>query len=192
MNIPSLRYHINNAQIGMNHSRPNTEIRQREADLRIDVKEGNFQIKTTPGQLEIDQSQAFKDVGIMDVFERTEQFVSKAKGQWYEGVARIAREGNQMMKIENGGNAIPRIAKQNSQPNIKQAGLGYLPSSHFAVKINIEPTKVDINIEPNKVQIDSKTNPPQFKYNRWEIDTYLKQEPFIDIEYIGNHIDKKY
>ncbi|MFD1736798.1 DUF6470 family protein [Bacillus salitolerans] len=190
MQVTPLKYHITNGLLGMKHERPVMGIRQKEADLSIQQPEADVRIKTTPGEMHIDQSQAFQDAGLKDAFERTREYVEYAKSKWFSDLAKMSAQGDQMMNIHNGP-VLAQIAKVNGETPMKETGLGYIPSSHFAVKLDYQPAKVEVDIKANEPIIRSRVNPPEFNFQKWQVQNYLIHKPFIDIEYVGNHIDMK-
>lgn len=187
--MPTILYHIQNGQIGINQSRPNLEIHQKEADLSIKQPAAILEIKTTPGRLLIDQTEAFADVDYKGILRRSKEWTAKAIQEINANIAKIAREGDQMMQIENGGNVFAQIAKADGFPPMKERNLAYIPKDFRHVKIDITPTKVDINVQRRDPIIESKINKPELTYHRWQTDVYMLQKPNLSFEVIGSNLD---
>ncbi|WP_370223782.1 DUF6470 family protein [Cytobacillus sp.] len=190
MNMPYLQTHITSAQLGINYSRPDMKMKQPQADLQIKQPAADLEISYEPSSLSIDQSEALADVDRKGPLRRTKEWVEQARQVLAEGVAKRARQGDQMMEIEHGGGAIARISRENSNPPMKEIGFGFLPKTPFRVKLDYDPGKVDIEFTPNKPVIDSKANKPIIEHENWKAEIYIKQKDSIDFELKNFKIDQ--
>lgn len=191
MNFPTINYTITNAELGLRHIRPEARIRQPQADLEITQPQADLQIKVTPSKLNIDQSEAFADMDYKGPLRRTREWVEKALQEYNSNVSRTAQQGDQMMRIENGGGAIPRIAKENGEPPLKEQGLGYLPKDRFRVKIDYQPAELEVKVTPREPIINSRMNKPIIDIPRWQVNHYMKQMPSVEFETVGQQVDIK-
>lgn len=190
MNMPYLQVNRTDARLGINYHQPNMKIQQPQADLQIEQPAAELQINYKKSELNIDQTEAFADVDQKSPARRTKEWAEQARQLLSEGVSRRAREGAQMMKIENGSGAIAQISKQNSNPPMKEIGIGYLPKTHFRVNIDYDPGEVDVNFTPNKPRIDAKANKPIIQHENWKAEIYLQQKDSFDLEIANFHMDK--
>ncbi|MDQ0269091.1 DUF6470 family protein [Cytobacillus purgationiresistens] len=190
MSMPYLEAHIRNAQIGIQYDQPNMKIKQPQADLRIQQPAAEVKISREASSLHIDQSEARADGDIKGTSRRVQEWAEKAKHTLTEGVARRVRQGDQMMKIENGGGAIPRIAKENGQPAPKSIGIGFIPKSHFRVQIDYDPGKVDIEVIPHEPIIDAQINKPIIDHENWKANIYLQQKESVSFELKNFNVDE--
>ncbi len=190
MNMPYLQVNQTGGQLGINYYQPNMKIQQPQADMRIEQPAAILDINFKKSELHIDQTEAFADVDQKSAARRTREWAEQAKQMLAQGVARRAREGDQMMKIENGGGAVAQISKQKSNPPMKEIGIGYLPKTHFRVKIDYNPGEVDINVTPNKPRIDVTPNKPTIQHENWRADIYLQQKDSFDLEIANFQMDK--
>ncbi|WP_080843989.1 DUF6470 family protein [Cytobacillus gottheilii] len=190
MNMPSLQVHQISAKLGINIYQPTMKIQQSQAEMRIEQPAAKLEINYKKSKLNIDQTEAFADVDQKSAARRTREWAEQSKQMLAQGVARRAREGEQMMKIENGGDAIARISKQNSSPPMKEIGIGYLPKTPFRVKIDYDPGDVDVNFTSFKPRIDVTTNKPVMQHENWSADPYLKQKNSFKLEVVNFHMDE--
>ncbi|WP_282154552.1 DUF6470 family protein [Cytobacillus gottheilii] len=190
MNMPSLQVHQTNASIGINYYQPNMKIQQPKANMHIEQPAATLDIHYRKSELNIDQSEAFADVGQKSAARRTREWAEQAKQMLSAGVARRAREGDQMMQIENGANAFAQISKQKSNPPIKEIGIGFLPKTPFRVKIDYDPGEVDVNFTPHKPRIDVTANKPIIQHESWRAEIYLQQKESFDLEFVNLQMDK--
>lgn len=93
------------------------------------------------------------------ISKRIEEFAQNGYNDWLEGLARMAEQGDQLMRIEDGGLPIADQAKENSEDPMLEFNIGFVPSP-FSVKTNYEPAKVNINWQVNKPVIEATINRP--------------------------------
>ena len=79
-----------------------------------------------------------------------------------EGIARRAEEGQQLLHIENGGNMIKELAKQNGTPPPAQLGMRFRWQPYRKSKRPFQPGTLNINVTPQKPIYDVNISNPQF------------------------------
>ncbi|SER40790.1 hypothetical protein SAMN04487944_1049 [Gracilibacillus ureilyticus] len=166
---------INNAQLTIDSGPAKQTIKQPQADLRISTK---------PGKLTIDQSKALADVGIIPTEESVRKMAKEAMQTAIEGSKKTRRQGDMLMKIENGGNLLAQVAKQNGERPMKQFNIGWIPSGD-AVKFHYEQAEVDIEARANKPQIEIQPTKNKFDYRPGGVEKYLEQKNWIDISFVN-------
>lgn len=180
MQLPRLTMESTQGRIGITTRLASTSIEQPQAELNIKQPPAKLEIKTTPGKLTIDQTQAWEDMDLKHIFRRIEEAAGWGKQDVLEGMARRARQGDEMMRIENKGNPLPEQAKQNSERRPFEFNIGFIPS-HFSVKTNYEPAQVDIEAEPQKPMIEVTPNKPIMEYTPGEVTIDMLQYPSLSI-----------
>ncbi|WP_058306687.1 DUF6470 family protein [Gracilibacillus massiliensis] len=193
MQLPQLRIQQQNAMIGIQTRNAQLSIEAGPAKQEIKQPKADLQINTIKGKLTIDQSKALADVGIIPTEESVSRMADKAMQTAIEGAKKRRRQGDMLMKIENGGNPLAIIAKQNGQRPEKQFNIGWIPSGD-AVKFDYQPAEVDINAKANPPQISTQPTKNQFNYQRGGIDVYLEQEnsiniDFVNVKFVGNNFE---
>ena len=183
MNFPKLQIQTTKAQIGLNIQQPIQKIEQPKADLDLQQPKAKLTIETSKSKLTIDSFQAREDLEMKNTRSRTAEITQKAMQESLEGVARRAQEGNDLMRIENGGNPIVEHAKRWGQQTYTSLGIKFTPQAG-SVKINFDPAKVDINVEPQKVINNTKINKPIHQYTPGSVDVEMLQKPSIKIDWI--------
>ncbi|WP_096156601.1 DUF6470 family protein [Bacillus sp. FJAT-45066] len=183
MNIPQLRINQTNVQIGLNIRQPVQEIKQPQAEMTIRQPEADMNFNKRPPRLTINQTKALADVGIKSAGMVVREAAQKGYGTWSQGMSRVARDGDELMRIEHGGNRMPSQAKRNGEPAAKEFNVGWIPS-HFSVGIDYDPGDLDIQVKVNKPIIDVRPNKPIHNYTPGSTDVFIAQEPTIDIRFI--------
>lgn len=191
MQLPQLKISSEFAQLGINQTRANIEIHQKHADLKIKQPPPDVEITLTKGKLYIDQSEAFADAGLKHPLRKSKEWAQQSKQKLLSGIATDASQGDQMMKIENGNNAIPQIAKTNSTPKMQDFNLAYVPSSMFQVKFDYQPSELKVDIKTSKPIVKARVNPPEINYRPWQTDIYVKQKQSIHFSVTGMNVDRQ-
>lgn len=190
MHTPYLEITTKQAQLGINYYQPVMKIKQSQADVSMHQPPAKLTISHEASRLFIDQSEARADLDNKGAGRRVAEAAEQAKMTALTGISRRVREGDAMMKIENGAGAIPQIAKQNSEPNQKTPGIGYLPKNHFRVQIDYDPGNVDVNVTPQTPAIDVSINRPQIAHENWQAQIYLQQKEAINFELRDFQVDQ--
>lgn len=182
MNVPQIRLQSISAQISIHTNKGQQSIEQLKADLSIEQPKADLKIETTPGQLSIDQTEAWADMDLKHISRRVAEVASQSKQDALEGIARRAEEGQQLMRIEDGGNPIADIAKKNSAKRIYPFNIGYIPSAG-SVKIQYEPANVNIDVTTNKPNINASINKPIIDYKPGSVDIQLERRNELNIDF---------
>ncbi|ANX13695.1 hypothetical protein ABE41_016930 [Fictibacillus arsenicus] len=190
MNFPQIRLETTFGQISITSQKAVQEIKQPPAELSIKQPKAELEIDRTPGQLTIDQSIAREDMDLKNISKRIEEFAQKGYEDWLAGLARMSQEGDDLMRIENGGNPIAEHAKTNSEGPIYEFNIGFIPSPN-SVKIDYQPGNVNINWNTNKPEIDVKLNKLTHTYTPGTVSIDLIQRPSLSIDFVGLFIDEK-
>jgi Family of unknown function (DUF6470) len=181
MSFPQIQIHTTKAILGLNIEKPIQRIEQPAADLYIEQPPAILSIDSKPAKLTINQSKAWSDMGLMGPLASTRKFAQEGRQSLLEGIARRAQEGNRLMKIENGGNAIAEISSGKGLRPYKKLGIKFIPSIN-SVDIGYQPGHLDIKIDRQKPIIDAKINKPIHEYTPGDVSGYMIQYPSIEID----------
>ncbi|SNS79041.1 hypothetical protein SAMN05444672_102309 [Bacillus sp. OK838] len=184
MQIPQIRLQSTSMKIGLNIEQPVQQIEQKAADQSIEQPQAILEIRTAPGKLTIDQSQAREDMDLKSLSKRVEEFARQGYQDWLAGMARRAQQGTELRHIEKGGNALAEQARQNSKGPEKQFNLGWIPS-HFSVKLDYQPAQVEIEATAQKPIIDARINRPNHTFTPGSADVEILQKNALDIDFIN-------
>lgn len=195
MELAQIRLQSQNARIGIQTTKPVQEIQQPKADLSIEQPKAELTIQTIPGKLTINQTEAWADMDLKPISRRISEAADKGYQDSLEGIARRAQDGQELMKIEHGGNPIAQIAKRNSEGPELQFNVGWIPS-HFSVKTNYVPSEVDFEVKVNKPNINVGVNKPLHEYTSGKVNITLDQRQslkvdFANLKYIGVNYEQQ-
>jgi len=182
MNLPQIRLQTQFAKINITSTPPQQSIEQPKAELDIQNSKTELEIERTPSKLTIDQTKAWEDMDLKHIFRRIEEFAENGYQDWLKGIARRAEQGDELMKIENGGNPIAEQTKVNSENPPKEFNIGWVPS-HFSVKIHYEPGDVKINWRTQPAINNSKPRKPILDYQPGKVNVQLAQKADVKIDF---------
>jgi hypothetical protein len=193
MRLPQIRLESTFAQIALKTIPPVQEIEQPPAELDLQQPPAEITIETTPSKLTIDQTKVWEDMDLKHISRRIEEFAQQGYEDWLEGIARVSRQGDELMRIEDGGNPIAEQAKENGEAPVYEFNIGWVPS-HFSVKTNFEPAKVHIDVKVNKPINNTKVNKPIINYTPGKVTTELAQRnslkvDFVNLKFVSNNFE---
>jgi hypothetical protein len=181
MDIPQIRIESTPGKIEINKRSGQLSIEQPQGELQIEQPQATMNITRIPGKLTIDQTRAREDVDLKSVKKRNEEFAQIGKQTLLNGIARRIQEGEQLMKIENGFQAISSIAKQNTEGKVKRFGLGFIPRAG-SVDISYVPGAVKVEFTEHKPKINYKVNKPIIDFQSGEILIDMNPYPSLKID----------
>lgn len=182
MKLPQIRLESQQARISITTTSPRQTIEQPEAELDIQNPKIEMEIHRTPSKLTIDQTKAWEDMDLKHIFRRIEEYADNGYQDWLNGLARMAEQGNELMKIEDGGNPIATQAKSNSESPVKEFNVGWVPS-HFSVKIDYNPGKVDIEWKAQPAVNNSKPKKPIVDYKPGNVNIEMEQKANVKVDF---------
>ncbi|WP_062050211.1 DUF6470 family protein [Bacillus sp. JCM 19034] len=179
------------AQTGLRSVQPPMQIKQHQADLQISQEHTNLvEISTTARRLYIDQTEAFADANLKTPLRLSNEFYQRIRGTVMNYVAKTAREGEQLKKIENGNHAITHIAAQRGSRPQKQANIAYMPNSMSKVSFDYQPSEVHIRARKSEANIHVTPQKPEIDIPKWGVDIYLQQKNQIAFQAVGTNVDR--
>ncbi|MYL54005.1 hypothetical protein GLW08_11715 [Pontibacillus yanchengensis] len=180
MQVPQVQIQTTEAKLGLRTQNAKVTLQQPKADVSIQQPEADLSIKQHPPKLSIDQSNAWRNLDLKNVFERTRELAKHGNQTWSENLAKMAQEGDQMMRIENKGNPIASIAKRSGHWNF-DIQVGGMPV-YDLVSIDYQPGKAEINAQANQPNIKATPYNPEFTYKRGQVNSQMKQHSSINID----------
>ncbi len=194
MDFPQIRLQSTSAAIAIKTTPGKIEMNQPPAELDIQQPKAKMEIERKPSKLTIDQTEARADMDLKSIGRRIEEFAKQGYEDWLAGLARVSQDGDQLMRIEEGGNAIADLAKQNSEDPMYEFNIGWVPSAG-SVKIHFEPGSVKINIDPQQVINNSRPQKPYVNISKAEVDIRMQryadlQIDFVNLKHVGVNFEQ--
>jgi hypothetical protein len=192
MNFPQIRLQSTPSSIGIKTTPGKLEVETPPPALDIQQPKAKMEIESRPSKLTIDQTEARADMDLKSVRRRIEDFAKKGYEDWLSGLARVAQDGDELMMIENGGNAIAAQAKRNSENPMYDFNIGWIPSAG-SVKIQYDPGEVNVKFEPQKVINNTQVVKPHINVSKAQVDISLQKYADLQIDFVNlKHVGINY
>lgn len=182
MNIPQLQIQTTKAVLGLKITKPSQEIEQPRAVLTQEQPAAILEMSTTKSQLSVDTTEARADIDLKSPLRRSAENAQYGKQQLMEGISRRSGEGQQLVSIENGGNAIAEIAKQNGTPAMKQMSIKFI-GDRSKVQMSIQPGTLTINARPQAATNNVQVSKPIHNYQQGRVTGQMEQHESIEIDW---------
>ncbi|MBD8004670.1 DUF6470 family protein [Bacillus norwichensis] len=182
--MPQIQMESVKGQIGIRTIPASQSIEQPKVIVEIQQPPAEMQIEKTSSKLTIDQTKAWEDMNLKSLPRVMEEFAQEGRSKAMEGTARRAEEGDELMRIENGGNPMPGIAKRNSERPEASFNIGFIPSP-FSVKLNYEPAILNIQWMRREPIIQVQPQKPIIDYQSGKVDIFMEREPSLKIDFIN-------
>ena len=182
----SLIINQTHAKIGIERVPGRLEIRTRNAVLELHQEQAKVNIQTELPKIEIDQREAFADIGLKSYRDLAKEMVQMAYQNVMQYIAKTASDGDRLAAIELGGNPLADIAERDAFPE-KEFGYDYIPKTR--PKISLQEGKVHIDVEPRGVEANYIPGDVEFNFIPTKINIYMRQYNSISFEYKGTKVD---
>lgn len=188
MNIPRIQIQQGYSQIGLQTKKGQQSIEQPRPSLNMNQQPGVLKMERTMPSLMIDSRKAWSALGKARIEEMTDRIASSSLQISMQNIAEIARDGDRMMAIQQGGNVFAEIARENvfkDRPRVEVMG----EPGYDNVEITFIPGQVNTTYIPGGVTFNPETYKPVIDYQLGKVNTYLTQKNYINISVIGNQLD---
>ncbi|MCM3493479.1 DUF6470 family protein [Paenibacillus sp. FSL K6-1566] len=188
MNIPRIQIQQGYSQIGIETVRAQQSIEQPRPSINMDKQYGLLEMEQTIAGLEIDSRKAWSALGKARFEEITDRIAQSSLQISMHNIAEIARNGDRMMAVQEGGNVFAEVARDNifnDRPRVELAG----EPGYDNVDIIFIPGQVHTNYKPGGVTFNPETFNPVIDYYPGKINPYLVHQNFIFMSATGKQLD---
>jgi hypothetical protein len=173
-----------NAQLDISSTNPKISIHI-SGNNKIDIErqKGEFEMSSQPVKLQLDNTESYAALNIKTTSRVVRENAQAGMAALFNTIGTYAQQGNMLMDIQNGDNALNEIAAQraNSQPqgaDIPQSALPVITWQPNSLKLYFSPDKIIIN--PNNMQ------KAEALFERGNVDIQLARVAQVYIKYIGS------
>ncbi|KAF0996467.1 DUF6470 family protein [Geobacillus sp. TFV-3] len=183
MRIPQLRMEATYAKLAISTVPAKLDITQPPAEMTIEQPSAEMSVASIPARLTIDQSQAWASMNNKHVFQLIKDAADRGRQAVLDYIDRTAVQGDELMRIENGGDPLADQAAANSEGPPLEFNIALVPPP-FSVKVDYEPGQLDIDWHIQKPRIDVNTHAPIIRYQQGAIKIDLAQRPSLHIDVV--------
>ncbi|WP_138859040.1 DUF6470 family protein [Exiguobacterium mexicanum] len=189
MNIARLEMRQTQAAIQITSNRPHLEMRQGRADVSMTQGKVEMTQQTTSGTLEVDSSVARSESNLKAALELGRHFGQLGEQAAREAISTTARDGDRLMRIEN-GNPIAAMAAEKTSAPYPVVDMDFMPKSLDRVKLTYTPADVKIEWNLTPAQIDVSLTPADISFTPWTTDISLRQQASLEMWPVGGMYDE--
>lgn len=184
MQIPQLQIQTTPARLGLQIDKSIQSIEQPKATILMEQPAAVLEMSTTRSKLSIDTTENRAEIDMKSIIRRNNENAQYSLQAVLQGVGRRAEEGQQLMRIENGGGAIAQIAKQNANPPPAPLGIRFV-GDRLKVQVDIERGDLQIQVTPQKPKHDVQVNKPIHEYTPGKVTGVMEQYAavYIDVKW---------
>ena len=179
MQIPHIQIRQMPARLSIDADIGKQTLEQPRAVIDMSQPRAKQQIRTTRGELDINQDRVWDALGLGNNLDTMLKIYSLSKDLALQGIGNIVEKGNRMAAIHKGGNAIAELAYdwRRSFPQFDFRG----PASYDNVDFQYRPGKVEIETTPSRVELNVQVKLPIHQYERGRLDIQMGQYPKVEI-----------
>lgn len=182
MNIPQLQIQTTKGFLELQITKPIQEIEQPRATITQEQPAAILEMSTTRPQLSLDTTEARAEIDLKSIRRRIEEHAQNSQQAALEGIGRRAAEGQQMMKIENGGgNAFAELAKQNMPRQYASLGMRFI-GNKSGIQMSFQLGSLDIQVTQQKPVTNVQVNKPIHNYTPGKVSGQMNPYPSIQID----------
>ncbi|MCG3089594.1 DUF6470 family protein [Sporosarcina cyprini] len=182
MEFPQLQIQTTRGILGLQIDKPIQEIEQPKATQQIEQPAAILEMSTTRPQLSVDTTENRADIDLKSPLRRGDENAQYGMQQLMEGIARRAQEGQQLMRIEDGGNALVNLIKQDTNRPLAPLGIRFV-GDRLKVHTSFTQGTLNINASTQKPIIDVQINKPIHNYTQGKVTGVMEQYPSIEIDW---------
>lgn len=179
-----LRINRQPAMIGVNITQARVDLQTTPGQMNIETIPARLDIHSPAPVLHIDQRQCFADKGMRNIELVLADWVAEARADFASGLSRIASEGDQLVDFKNCtiADIVYSTIGQMPEFNIKS-----VPQQPPEISCDVSP--VQFNNQAGKVNFDYIPAKVEENSQPGRVETYLLQEPVLEINWVGQNID---
>ena len=179
LNIARIEVDYTPGLVGLEIRDPEVGVQTTKDSVIVNQGQDRLDISAEAAELETTSYPSRADMGLLTIIDRGAATASESEQAGLEGIAKYAREGDQLANFQQFD--IADLARQNSRLGDQQIELGYKrrPEHTYIpeqLEINHQPGPVDVTTEragqANKVGVQ-----PQLG----DVQSYLRQHPDVEI-----------
>ncbi|MCL6454454.1 MAG: DUF6470 family protein [Alicyclobacillus sp.] len=176
--VPQIDIHQVLGQIGLRYTPQQWQVDAPAGRLEIQNATDTLDIQYTPGQLTIDQTQAFADEGLRAPIEFMRHQAALAAEAAANGTASTAAWGQRFLHIEKGDPTKQYVSRYAAEQ--RQFRPTLVPGP-FSVHIHYQPGSVQIYVDVQPPRVEEQVQPVRVALTPERVHAYAAQPPELQI-----------
>lgn len=189
--IPQIDIRSTMGSIGISYTDQQWQIHAKQADLSIQAQQAELSIQYTPGNLQIDQSQAFNQEGLKPPLTLNRDEARRAEQVVLQNIAGHVQWGQRFADLAHHSADLGQYAMRyrERQPQFAPQ----LIPSPFSVHISYQMGKATVQVQPRSVHVSTTVEQPRLTVQPGTVKTYVEHASSLEITppAVGQLIDQK-
>ncbi|NLW90813.1 MAG: hypothetical protein GXY34_04360 [Syntrophomonadaceae bacterium] len=181
-----LRINRQPAMIGLNITKAQVDLQTTAGQVNMETTPAKLDIHSPAPVLHIDQRQCFADKGMKSIDRFMSDWVAEAHSDFVTGLSRTASEGDQLARFRSCSIADIVNSDSGQMPDFVLKSVPQQPPEIwcevYPVQFNNQAGEVHFDYIPARVEANSQPG---------QVETYLLQKPFLEINWVGKNIDTR-
>jgi hypothetical protein len=175
-----------NAQIDTSSTNPKISIHTSgKKNIDIERQKGELKMSSQPVKLQLDNTESYAALNIKTTSRVVRENAQAGMAALFNTIGTYAQQGDMLMDIQNGGDALNEIASQRANSelqgvDIPQSALPVITWQPNSLKFNYTPEKITINPE-NMQKVET-------SFERGKVAIKFARAAQVYIKYIGEPI----
>ena len=183
--MPQLHIKQQSGKIGLDIKKAETIIRQKKSNLDIKQKSGELTVKQDLVKINVDNYPPRFDLGYKNIKDELKDIKKEGQKTALKAISDYARTGDKLMDFKK--TSLAEISYNKAfKDDKKKVKLGWKRGP----KIEVSSPKLKMKYNPQFPIIRSQMNLPHINAEWGKVDIKLLQKPELDIEVIGQHVNK--
>jgi len=174
------------ALIGIESTRPLLQPPLVKPQLELQIEKPQLEIHSPRPVLHIDQTQCFADMNKRTPAAFAAYYASQGWSDSFQGIARLAMEGDSLGRIENNYSLID-LAMQDLGETA-DFNVTAIPKQPPRVWADTYP--VEFNFQRGTVKGTLHQNKTEGNFQRGQVNIYIRQQNYLQIDWIDSKVDR--
>lgn len=171
------------ARIGLEFHPAVLEIQHAYHTMRLDEQPAILDIEIEQPRVELDLTEPMAEIGLRSSLRIAEDLATQGWTAAHEGVAKTAREGDELAAVHRGVNGIALYAAKAWPFDQRQLNVDLAPKSRVGVTAY---GGIEIDYRPGAVSVEIVGEPVTVSYRRGVVRSYIAVKEAIKIDVVGD------
>lgn len=171
------------AKLGLMLRMPQVELDRVGKGMQIDSKPPAIDISIDFPMIEIDDAAPKAEIGLKPTLMIARELAAAGRQAAHDGIARWAREGDELARIESGTDFAAVAAERAWPGDNRQINVDVAPKSRIKVRVH---GRLEIEARPGRMELDMEPEKVSVALRPGVVKSYLAQKAAIEIHVVGD------
>ncbi|UMZ74994.1 DUF6470 family protein [Natranaerofaba carboxydovora] len=174
----SLEINITFGSLDLQSTPMESELDMSRRDFQLDKEDRQFSLTTNFPQVQVDSTEVYEDLNRKKVVSLASERADKGMQEAYEAIGRISAWGDQLQRIEDGGNPLIDQVIQHVFAE-DEFNIALVPQN--PPRIEVQEGEIDLDYSPEELRINLEDIARRAYIEAGSLNIQVDPEPQIDI-----------